>query len=189
MLAASRTVRSGDALELVMELFPTEGSSGGDSGGGGDDDDGGASVPTWIINALQPAETKRLLVKAGPVISIAVTADRVVITARDVFYIARAVTPTAPLIESRHCNPKPDADDHVAAAAQHMHTHTHASAQAPQPWAAIALVSVQELSPGGGDDKQQLELTSQFLGIDPAVPQSLLDAFMRERGPTSTVRV
>jgi hypothetical protein len=170
MLAASRTVRSGDALDLVMELFSNE-----EGGGGG----GGGTGPTWLINALQPAEMKRLLARAGPIVSVSVSADRVVVTARDVFYVARAAPPP----DAALGRGDGDADDD---AMLQMEMQMRMSAQPPQPWAAVALVSKQELT-RTNNRRGHLELTSQSLGLDPGVPQSLLDAFLRERGPTPTI--
>ena len=193
MLAASRTVRSGDALDLVMKLFPNsteeererEREGGGEGGGGG-----GRRGPqyTWLINALQPAEMKRLLVKAGPVVSVSVSPDKVVVTARDVFYVARAVE------MSHHDLPLHEGGGGGGGEEEEAGG-VGGRDEPPKPWAAVALVSIQELRPvfrdvpggGGGGGGCRLELTSQSLGLDPGVPQSLLDAFLRERGPTPTV--
>ena len=85
MLAGSRTVRGGDALEFVMRVFT-----------GDDDRKEGARKNTaeWMARCVDPAVSDRVLRLAGPSASASVCRARVVVTARDVFVVSRVKSPS-----------------------------------------------------------------------------------------------
>ena len=160
MLASSRTVRGGDALRLVLSLFP--GADPNDRDGDGVDDASPAAEapettsdpsrhPSWIVHAVDPKEAERVLRPAGPTTTVSVWSEGAEVVARDVFFVAR-VAPGETEAE---------------------------------PWTAVATKTTQRLAPGGEDGR--LTLTSQATGLDPDVTRAVLDAFVRERGETKTV--
>jgi hypothetical protein len=81
MLAGSRTVRGGDALEFVMRVFA------------GDDEKERARAAEWTARSVDPAVSGRVLRPAGPSASARVSRARVVVTARDVFVVSRVTRP------------------------------------------------------------------------------------------------
>jgi hypothetical protein len=81
MLAGSRTVRGGDALEFVMRVFA------------GDDEKERARAAEWTARSVDPAVSDRVLRPAGPSASARVSRARVVVTARDVFVVSRVTRP------------------------------------------------------------------------------------------------
>ena len=81
MLAGSRTVRGGDALEFVMRVFA------------GDDEKERARAAEWTARSVDPAVSDRVLRPAGPSASARVSCARVVVTARDVFVVSRVTRP------------------------------------------------------------------------------------------------
>ena len=86
MLASSRTVRGGDALRLVLSLFPGADPNDRDRDGDAFDPDRDFS---WIVNAVDPKEAERALRLAGPATTVSVSSEGVEIVARDVFFVAR----------------------------------------------------------------------------------------------------
>ena len=86
MLASSRTVRGGDALRLVLSLFPGADPNDRDRDGDAFDPDRDVS---WIVNAVDPKEAERALRRAGPATTVSVSSEGVEVVARDVFFVAR----------------------------------------------------------------------------------------------------
>ena len=78
MLAGSRTVRGGDALDFVMRVFAE------------DDAKEGTRAAEWTARSVDPAVSNRVLRPAGPSASASVRRARVLVTARDVFVVSRA---------------------------------------------------------------------------------------------------
>ena len=87
MLAASRTVRGGDALDLILRLFPGPDISSPSADGGVT----AASSVAWAARALGPDEARRVLLAGdgGPSAGVRATAAGCVVTARDVFLVSR----------------------------------------------------------------------------------------------------
>ena len=85
MLAGSRTVRGGDALEFVTRVFA------------GDDEkkeEGARRTREWTARSVDPAVSNRVSRPAGPSASASVCRARVVVTARDVFVVSRVKRPS-----------------------------------------------------------------------------------------------
>ena len=80
MLAGCRTVRGGDALDFVLELFR------------GVDNTRNTRPPNthWMAQSVDPKLANRVLRTAGPSASVSVTNDSVMVVARDVFLMSRS---------------------------------------------------------------------------------------------------
>jgi hypothetical protein len=181
MLAASRTVRGGDALDLILRLFPGPDPSGPSADGGVT----AASSVAWAARALGPDEARRVLPRGrrgGPSAGVRATAAGCVVTARDVFLVSRlgsSGSGGAGGAGPGECDggdpdPDPDPDGAVAVATR--------SEQVLE-WRRDARDA------GGGEGGEgdrrgipgRLELVAQNVGLDPLVPRAVLDAFARER--------
>jgi len=77
VLAGSRTVRGGDALDFVMSVFAG-------------DDARAPRQPRWMARSVDPERADRILRAAGPSTHVSLEAGRrVVVTGRDVFVVSR----------------------------------------------------------------------------------------------------
>ena len=179
MLAASRTVRGGDALDLILRLFPGPDISSPSADGGVT----AASSVAWAARALGPDEARRVLLAGdgGPSAGVRATAAGCVVTARDVFLVSRLGSGSGGAggegpggCDGGDPDPDPDPDGAVAVATR--------SEQVLE-WRRDARDA------GGGEGGEgdrrgipgRLELVAQNVGLDPLVPRAVLDAFARER--------